>query len=137
MEMLNLSLPATNKFATDYTAQTNDIERFFHYRYNDLADYKARLGELKDRTFRREELADHIEKFMSKFPSSDEVGMSIEKLRKENSAVVIGGQQAGILTGPLYTIHKVLSIITLAKQKEEELKVPIVPIFWIAGEDHD
>ena len=63
--------------------------------------------------------------------------MSLEKLKKENSAVIIGGQQAGILTGPLYSIHKVISIIALARQKEKELNIPVVPIFWIAGEDHD
>ena len=51
--------------------------------------------------------------------------------------MIIGGQQAGILTGPLYSIHKVISIIALARQKEKELNIPIVPIFWIAGEDHD
>jgi bacillithiol synthase len=50
---------------------------------------------------------------------------------------VIGGQQAGILTGPLYSIHKVISIIVLAKQKERELGIPVIPVFWIAGEDHD
>ena len=51
--------------------------------------------------------------------------------------VVIGGQQAGILTGPLYSIHKIISIIAFARQKEAELNVPVVPVFWIAGEDHD
>ncbi len=47
------------------------------------------------------------------------------------------GQQAGLLTGPLYTIHKIISIINYARQKEAVLGKPIVPIFWIAGEDHD
>ena len=51
--------------------------------------------------------------------------------------VVIGGQQAGLLTGPLYTIHKVISIIKLAEEQEEELQKRVIPVFWIAGEDHD
>ncbi|MBU8877714.1 bacillithiol biosynthesis cysteine-adding enzyme BshC [Bacillus sp. FJAT-29790] len=137
MEMLNLSLPATNRFATEYMAQTEDIQRYFHYRYNDIVEYKNRLDELKDRSFMRKELAAHIEQFMAGFPTSEKVLGSLEKLKKENSAVIIGGQQAGILTGPLYTIHKIISIIALAKQKEEELNIPVVPVFWIAGEDHD
>ena len=33
MEMINLSLPATNRFATDYLAGVPEIQRFFHYRY--------------------------------------------------------------------------------------------------------
>ncbi len=137
MEMINLSLPATNRFATDYLAGVPEIQRFFHYRYQCSLDYQARILELNNRTFMRKELAECIETYMERFPSSPEVKMSLEKLTKENSAVIIGGQQAGILTGPLYSIHKVLSIITLAKQKEKELNIPIVPIFWIAGEDHD
>src|SRR5690606_33182793 len=39
--------------------------------------------------------------------------------------------------GPLYTIHKIISIIKLAKEQEERLNVPVIPVFWIAGEDHD
>src|SRR5699024_4306531 len=61
----------------------------------------------------------------------------IERLREENSVVVIGGQQAGLLTGPLYTIHKIISIIKYAKEQEARLNIPVVPVFWIAGEDHD
>src|SRR5699024_12707310 len=61
----------------------------------------------------------------------------IERLRDERSVVVIGGQQAGLLTGPLYTIHKIVSIIKYAKEQEAKLNIPVIPVFWIAGEDHD
>ena len=137
MEMLNLSLPAANRFATDYLAGSAELQSFFHYNYKNDSDYVHRLDELKNRSFMRTELADHIESFMSRFPHSDNIAANIQKLRQQNSVAVIGGQQAGILTGPLYTIHKVISIIKLAEQKEAELGVPVVPVFWIAGEDHD
>ena len=137
MEMLNLSLPAANRFATDYLAGSPGLQSFFHYNYIDENSYIHRLDELNNRSFMRNELADHIESFMSRFSSSDKITNNINKLRKENSVAVIGGQQAGILTGPLYTIHKVISIIKLAEQKEAELGIPVVPVFWIAGEDHD
>lgn len=137
MEILNLSLPATNRFATDYLEQTPEIQSYFHYRFNDHLEYEKRLTELQQRSYMRNELAAHIEEYMDQFPASEKVKTSIEKLKEKNSTVIIGGQQAGILTGPLYTIHKIISIIALAKQKEEELNVPVVPVFWIAGEDHD
>jgi bacillithiol synthase len=137
MEMLNLSLPAANRFATDYLTGSPELQRFFHYNFTDENSYIHRLDELKNRSFMRQELADHIQTFMSRYAESDRIAENIEKLRKENSVAVIGGQQAGILTGPLYTIHKVISIIKLAEQKEQELGVPVVPVFWIAGEDHD
>jgi bacillithiol synthase len=137
MEILNLSLPATNRFASDYLEQTDDIQPFFHYRYNDKTEDLRRLDEISNRHFPREDVAAYIEKFMERFPSSEAVKTSLIKFRQENSVVVIGGQQAGILTGPLYSIHKIISIIKLAQQKERQLGVPVVPVFWIAGEDHD
>jgi bacillithiol synthase len=137
MEMLNLSLPAANRFATDYLAGSPGLQSFFHYNFINEKSYIHRLDELKNRSFMRDELADHIQSFMSHYTHSDKITENIDKLRKENSVAVIGGQQAGILTGPLYTIHKVISIIKLAEQKEAELGVPVVPVFWIAGEDHD
>ena len=35
MEILNLSLPATNRFASNYLEQSPEIQSFFHYRYNE------------------------------------------------------------------------------------------------------
>lgn len=137
MEIVNLTLPSINKFATAYLNGTEEINKHFHYNYQEQQAYKERLEELKGRTFRRADLAEHIRAFMEPFPTSSYVEKSLEKLKQDNSVVVIGGQQAGILTGPLYSIHKVISIISLAKQKETELGVPVVPVFWIAGEDHD
>ncbi|WP_445506115.1 bacillithiol biosynthesis cysteine-adding enzyme BshC [Niallia sp. 03190] len=137
MEMINLSLQTANKFVTDYIAQTKEIMNFFHYSFQHQGSYEDRLNELKTRKFMRQEVADYIEKYMEKFPSSESVQQSINKLREDDSVVVIGGQQAGILTGPLYSIHKVISIILLAKEKEAELGIPVVPVFWVAGEDHD
>lgn len=137
MEMLSLSLPATNRFASNYLEQSTDILPFFHYRLNDIDEDQKRIAELNARTFPRMELARHIENFMGAFPTSEAVKRSIQKLEQKECYVVIGGQQAGILTGPLYSIHKVISIIKLAEQKERQLGVPVIPVFWIAGEDHD
>ncbi|MBU8915381.1 bacillithiol biosynthesis cysteine-adding enzyme BshC [Bacillus sp. FJAT-29953] len=137
MEILNLSLPAANRFASNYLAQSKDVMPFFHYHFNDLNEDLKRTAELRERSFPRIETARHIESFMERFGNSEAVENSLEKLKREDSAVVIGGQQAGILTGPLYSIHKVISIIKLAEQKEKLLGIPVVPVFWIAGEDHD
>lgn len=135
--MVNLFLPSTNQFATDYSTGNSFIRPLFHYQFQETNSYKERVQDLENISFKREELADYIGEYMSKFPSSNEVAVSISKLRNPNSVVVIGGQQAGILTGPLYSIHKILSIILFAKKQEAELSIPVVPVFWIAGEDHD
>ncbi|MCE3315648.1 bacillithiol biosynthesis BshC, partial [Staphylococcus aureus] len=55
----------------------------------------------------------------------------------EGAKVVIGGQQAGLFGGPLYTFQKIFSIITLSNQLTNQYNEKIIPVFWIAGEDHD
>ena len=52
------------------------------------------------------------------------------------AVAVITGQQAGLFTGPTYTILKALTVIKLAKTLNDA-GVHAVPIFWIAAEDHD
>ena len=54
MEVLNLSLPAANRFATDYLKGSPEIQSFFHYDYKLESDYVARLAELSKRNFYRQ-----------------------------------------------------------------------------------
>ncbi|MGH7605775.1 MAG: bacillithiol biosynthesis protein BshC, partial [Gemmatimonadales bacterium] len=37
----------------------------------------------------------------------------------------------------LYTVYKALSAVALARRLERERGVPVVPVFWLAGDDHD
>lgn len=60
-----------------------------------------------------------------------EVERNLNRLAKEDSMVVIGGQQAGLLGGPLYTFYKAITIIRLAKQAEEQLGQPVIPVFGL------
>jgi bacillithiol synthase len=137
MEMRDLALPSLNRFASDYLQGHLEVEDYFHYDLASSEMYRNRYEELMNRTFMRQELADYIEHYMNRFPKSEAVLNNINDLRKEGSVVVIGGQQAGLLTGPLYTIHKVISIIKLAEEQEKALQRRVIPVFWIAGEDHD
>lgn len=50
---------------------------------------------------------------------------------------VTTGQQPGLFTGPLYTVYKALSALAYAQRLERELRTPVVPVFWVAGDDHD
>lgn len=64
-------------------------------------------------------------------------GPGRDRLAAGDVLVVTTGQQPGLFTGPLYTVHKALSALALAARLERERKVPVVPVFWVAGDDHD
>ncbi len=61
---------------------------------------------------------------------------NIDLLRESDCIAVVSGQQAGLFTGPLYTIYKALSAVKLAGCLRQR-NTKAVPVFWIAAEDHD
>lgn len=119
----------------DYQKHDERIMRFFEYHPFD--EYEQRLHDLKEWTFEREKLAKVLHTLNKSWGATEETLHNIERLKDERSVVVIGGQQAGLLSGPLYTINKIISILYFAKKQEEKLQIPVIPVFWIAGEDHD
>ncbi|MCM3110247.1 bacillithiol biosynthesis cysteine-adding enzyme BshC [Lederbergia lenta] len=137
MELESVNIPATNDFASLYIKQKEPVKGFFHYDITENAVFEKRYKDVMNAKYKRQELASCIETYMKRFPHSEKTEESISKLRDASSTVVIGGQQAGLLMGPLFTIHKIISIIKLAEQQENLLGKPVVPVFWIAGEDHD
>ena len=46
------------------------------------------------------------------------------------------GQQAGLLGGPMYAVSKAVTAILLARMHTTEAR-PVVPMFWVASQDHD
>jgi len=135
MELELKALPEHNKLMQSYNNDKDFVHTYFDYTNSELS-FPKRIAELNERTFKREELAQTIHSFMEPFGISEKAESHIEELRND-AVTVIGGQQAGILTGPLYSVHKAITVILLAKKQREALDVPVVPVFWIAGEDHD
>jgi bacillithiol biosynthesis cysteine-adding enzyme BshC len=60
-----------------------------------------------------------------------------DRLTDPGVLVVSTGQQPALFTGPLFTIHKALSAAALAGVLERQWGRPVVPLFWVAGDDHD
>ncbi len=61
----------------------------------------------------------------------------LQKLSDEKTLAIVTGQQLGIYGGPVFTIYKTLTTILLAEHWEKKLQRPVVPVFWLADEDHD
>ena len=62
---------------------------------------------------------------------------AIRSLADPGVLVVTTGQQPALFTGPLYTIHKALSAAALAEVLGRRWDRKVVPVFWVAGDDHD
>lgn len=66
-----------------------------------------------------------------------EVMEAIDKLSDERTVCIFSGQQACLFGGPLLILFKALGIIKAAQMLSMTLERDVVPIFWIAADDHD
>jgi bacillithiol biosynthesis cysteine-adding enzyme BshC len=85
----------------------------------------------------RTQIAECLRQYNEKHNSHDAVMASLALLEQPGTLVVTGGQQSGLFTGPLLVVYKAATTIMAAKEAAEQLGRPVVPLFWIAGEDHD
>jgi bacillithiol synthase len=61
----------------------------------------------------------------------------IDELCAADGLAVFTGQQTGLFGGPLYTLYKAITAIRVAATLQADLGRPVVPVFWLASEDHD
>lgn len=63
---------------------------------------------------------------------------NIDSLLNNNTFTITTGHQLNLLTGPLYFIYKIISVINLSESLNKKYKkYNFVPIYWMASEDHD
>ena len=84
----------------------------------------------------RNRVADALLAMNQRWGAGQETLDNIKLLRDADCIAVVSGQQAGLFTGPLYTIYKALSAVKLAGCLRQR-NTKAVPVFWIASEDHD
>ena len=84
----------------------------------------------------RNALCDALRDTNAAWGAGAETLKNIELLRETDSIAVVSGQQAGLASGPLYTIYKALSAVKLAGCLNQR-NTKAVPVFWVATEDHD
>lgn len=61
---------------------------------------------------------------------------NLQAFRQPGTAVIVAGQQVGLLGGPLLTVYKAMTAVLAAERLRAEGH-PAVPVFWLATQDHD
>lgn len=124
---------------TDYLEQNPNLD-FTYGRFPTLDQLKAQAQE-KCAAFpeaHRRVLVEVLQEQYATLDVAPEVAKNILALRSKNAVTLTTGHQLCLLTGPLYFIYKILTIIKLAEQlRAQAPKLKVVPVYWMATEDHD
>ncbi len=137
--MKSTCIEHTDEFLSIYLNDYNRIAEHYSYDFKNPATIRQRLQDIKVQgdlaVFRKS--AEILEKFNRHLGCSENTLVSLRKLASGDAIAVVTGQQTGIMTGPLYTIYKIVSAVLTAQKISHDHNVPAVPIFWAASEDHD
>ena len=134
---LNLELligrPAGSPFVNAYIEGDPAASEYFNGPWQDPASYKAMLESI-DRRFDEDARCRALEAMETRCGVGQE---RLDRWVEGSGLMVTTGQQPGLMGGPLYSLYKGLTTVRLAKRLEALLDRPILPVFWIASEDHD
>lgn len=128
-------LPFSKLFKT-YVHNFDALSDFFEVNPFDTEAVKEKAQQLEFKGDRKQ-VGSFLQEFNASFDIDEAAQKNIERLKSDNALVVVTGQQLGVLGGPLYTIFKTISTIHQAKKLERTLHRPVIPVFWLADEDHD
>ncbi len=116
----------------DFVSGLHSARHF--YSVDNLRDVVSQLDAVN---YDRNLVADILKRQNIAYGASQRTLDNIELFRQSNSLCVFSGQQAGLFGGPLLVLNKALGIVKAARLYSQQLDRPVVPIFWIAGDDHD
>ena len=124
---------SSTPLVVDYLTGRGRARELYAGAPDSLAAFRDKLAEVSSRfgPEERERAARALQ------PTSDHAAARLRRFVEEGGAMVTTGQQAGLFTGPLYTLYKALTAARLAETLEERLGVVVIPVFWVASEDHD
>ncbi len=128
---------AFSQLFQDYVNFSDSIAPFFAGDFRSLADLKQAAARTRDVPRDRDTLVEVLLDQNKRWGLQERTRDNIERLRDPESVVVITGQQLGLFMSPLYIPYKTLTTLLLAERLEKELNRPVIPVFWLAGEDHD
>lgn len=133
-------IPKNQNLFLDYIYEFENVAEFYRYNFRDKEKYpeifKSILKKKASSDFKISEIISNQYKKYSSL--SEKTKKNIKLLESPKTLAVITGQQLGILSGPLYTIYKIITAIKLSSQLNERYTdFNFVPVFWMESDDHD
>ncbi len=132
-------LPNHQNLFLDYLYEFENVRRYYHKNFRNNADFEFTLKKISERdNYPRTEIAEIItNQYKDKSPSKL-TETNLRNLKDGKAFAIFTGQQLGIFGGPLYTFYKIITAIKLANHLNEKYEQhQFVPVFWMAGDDHD
>lgn len=131
------SVPGQSKLFLDYLSDPVSLRKYYPSAVEKISELPARSSEvLENHRVDREAMCGILMDQNAAFGGGERSAANILKLKDADCVAVLTGQQAGLLTGPLYTIYKALTAVRISEELNKQ-GTKAVPIFWIATEDHD
>ena len=129
-------IPQQTRLFLEYLRDPVSLRRFYPSAVRFHHELPQRAPEvLANHRVDREKLCDVLVSMNKRWGATEETLKNIELLREPDCLAVVSGQQAGLFTGPLYTIYKALAAVKLAGCLRTR-NTKSVSVFWIASEDH-
>ena len=115
------------------------IRKLLHEKFGQSSVVNAEevMGQYQAFSSPRQILSQHLTKQYAGLDIEPAVHQNLEKLAKANSFTFCTGHQLSIYGGPAMVWVKIASAIAYARKLAAEVHQSIVPVFWMASEDHD
>jgi bacillithiol biosynthesis cysteine-adding enzyme BshC len=121
----------------DFLTSPERVREFYPVDYRDGAAAARSAAARAYPAERRLAIASIMKRQAQAIGASASAAAPIAKFERRDALVVVAGQQPGLFGGPLYTVYKALTCVHLARRVEEASGRPVVPVFWVASDDHD
>jgi bacillithiol biosynthesis cysteine-adding enzyme BshC len=129
-------VPHASPLFVDYLYHFDRVSLFYSAPPYQFSSYQTLASQLRSFEWKREELCAILARQNKAFGCGEATFENLQRLSQAGSFAVVTGQQVGLFGGPAFTIYKALTTVRLANYLTEQ-GVPVVPVFWLATEDHD
>jgi bacillithiol biosynthesis cysteine-adding enzyme BshC len=129
--------PGASPFLRAYTRAYDSVSPLFAGNPADPSAWRAAVRRAQASGRDHGPIAGVIQSQLERRNAPSEARAMAARLADPAAVTIVTGQQSGVFGGPLYTLLKAITTVQLARQIEAAHSVPVVPIFWADGEDHD